>query len=282
MVDVSHTTIWVVCKLRLQRLVLELDLPCHLTPRSAGNFGNAGTTAAGSSPAVMEARGIPGIPLQQWILNDSLGRCARSCCRCSTGVALLEVVWVWTQYSLVVSGTDQAVKTETVVLLHSLETLTAKAWDTDSWGDSWIRNYDISWVEGILGSWKTSDRPRRGYHWSGPRDMSQHSRQDLVVSLACLLWGVLPSLWDRFGGTALQWRVSSLRHMSRLLWQGLSNAEDSYRSEWWTKWTFTWFWLGGSEPLTESISCELVSLKERGLQLLIVIDIILGHHRVDI
>ena len=40
-------------------------------------------------------------------------------------------------------------ETEAVVLLDSLEMLASEAWDTGSWGDLWIRSYDISWVEEI-------------------------------------------------------------------------------------------------------------------------------------
>jgi len=46
--------------------------------------------------------------------------------------------------------------------------------------------------------------------------------------------------------------------------------------------TFTWFWPGGSEPLAEAISSKMVPLQKCGLQLLVVIDIVLGHHRVDV
>jgi len=47
-------------------------------------------------------------------------------------------------------------------------------------------------------------------------------------------------------------------------------------------WTFTWCWPGGSEPHAEAISSKLVSLQKCGLQLLVVIDIVLGHHGIDV
>jgi len=46
--------------------------------------------------------------------------------------------------------------------------------------------------------------------------------------------------------------------------------------------TFTWFWTGGSKPLAEAISGKLIPLQKCGLQLLVVIDVVLGHHGVDI
>jgi len=46
--------------------------------------------------------------------------------------------------------------------------------------------------------------------------------------------------------------------------------------------TFTCFWPGGSKPLAEAVSSKLVPLQECGLQLLVVIDIVHGHHGIDV
>jgi len=47
-------------------------------------------------------------------------------------------------------------------------------------------------------------------------------------------------------------------------------------------WTFACFWPEGSKPLAEAVSSKLVPLQECGLQLLVIIDVVLGYHGIDV
>jgi len=97
-------------KFWLLQLLSDLALPGHQS------LWTAGISAAGYNSAVGKSCNNHDIPWQRWTSIGNLEQCAQSCCRWNTEAAHVEVMWAWRQHSLVASGTDHVVGTETVVL----------------------------------------------------------------------------------------------------------------------------------------------------------------------